>query len=227
VNLPGETILFRWISRGLLTIILVAAGSSAYFWTRSRVTVGIYRDRLRELSTEHAELRDRYNAAVRKTAVTELVVAEGRITVALRTVEGVIETIETPFSPDSEIYVDYVVADGRLWVRRIFDAETPPNRALVLDPKWGEVDWELAEVRYGKAVYRDLSDGRWVVTVTGDGSLGLARRDGEAPLQLSPPPRVQDYPELQEEIDARVHRITLGEVVRQVLPGRNDARSGN
>jgi len=33
----------------------------------------------------------------------------------------------TACRPDREVYADYVVLDGRLWIRRVFDAATAPE----------------------------------------------------------------------------------------------------
>jgi hypothetical protein len=81
---------------------------------------------------------------------------------------------------------------GRLWIRRVFSNDVPPERGVVINPLVDDVDWDSDNARYGKAIYRRLGEGRWVITVTGDGSLGLKRVEGE-PVQLSPPPPVRDF----------------------------------
>lgn len=153
---------------------------------------------LRDVERDRDAIRDRYNEAVRRTAVTELVVEDGRLEVIIRTTEGVERRIETPFDPRAEIYVDYAILDGRLWIRRVFDAYTPPESGLVIDPLVESIDWDQRPEGYGKAVYRSLSPGRWVITVTGNGSLGLARVEGETPTQLSPQPPVRPYEPVAE-----------------------------
>lgn len=146
---------------------------------------------IQTLESEREALRRQYNDAVQRTAVTELVVENGSLDVIIRTADGVAERIETPYDPGSEIYVDYAILDGRLWIRRIFDAYTPPESGLLIDPLVETIDWSQRPGGYGKAVYRSLSPGRWVITVTGNGSLGLARVEGddESPLQHQPPIR--------------------------------------
>jgi hypothetical protein len=179
--------------------------------------MGVYRDRLKVLTDDYEGLRKNYNQAVRKTAVTELLVEGKSLCVSIRTAEGVLKSIPTPFDPSGEIYVDYVVIDGRLWIRRIFDARTPPEKGVVIDPKLADVDWSNAGVAHGKAVYRSLTEGRWVVTVTGDGSLGLTLADRNAPPDLSPPPQVRDYDQIEREVKVDVDRIGVGDVMGQIF----------
>ena len=49
----------------------------------SRVAADIYRQRLTALGADYEALRGRYNEAVRKTAVTELLVKDGSLSVDL------------------------------------------------------------------------------------------------------------------------------------------------
>jgi len=181
---------------GFATVVAAStvAGVSGYQLINERRSAAEYRQRLADLRDQHDQLRRRYNEAVRKTAVTELIVENGRLDVVIRTEQGELRRIETPFDPRSEIYVDYVVLDGRLWIRRIFDQYTPPGSALVIDPVVEDVHWPARPKAHGKAVYRSLEDGRWVVTVTGDGSLGLARKKPrKEPTELQSRPRVSDF----------------------------------
>jgi len=53
----------------------------------------------------------------------------------------------------------------------------------------------------GKAVYRKLTEGRWLVTVTGNGSLGLERARREAVVLLSPAPPVADFAAVRQDLD--------------------------
>ncbi len=182
------------------------------------IAAEIYRDRLKALSHSYEHLRQTHNQAVKRTAVTELMVSGGRLSVVIKTADGMRQVIDTPFDPYSEVFVDYVVIEGRLWIRRLFDARTQPTDALVLDPLLGEVDWDAPETVYGKAVYRRLGEGRWVVTVTGSGSLGLARRpDQGEPIELTPAPAVQDYPQLQRQIDRQIDQIGIGQVLGKLI----------
>lgn len=184
---------------------------------RSQMEVEVYRDRLRRLSHEYEDLRNTYNEAVRRTAVTELVVEAGTLEVAIRTADGVERRLPTPFDPREEIYVDYVVAGGRLWIRRLFDARTSPEEGLLIDPQWTHVAWDASNVRYGKAVYRQLDPGRWIVSVTGDGSLGLARRAPDEDVALHPAPPVRDFAEIETEVAAAMDRISHADVLRKIL----------
>ena len=184
---------------------------------QSQMEVEVYRDRLRILSGEYEDLRRTYNDAIRRTAITELVVDEGKLEVAIRTADGAERRIPTPFDPREEIYVDYVVAGGRLWIRRLFDAHTSPVEGLVIDPQWADVAWDAPDMRYGKAVYRQLASGRWVVSVTGDGSLGLAPRTPGEDITLQPAPPVRDFEEIETEVTAAIDRISHAEVLKKIL----------
>jgi hypothetical protein len=111
--------------------------------------------------------------------------------------------------------------DGRLWIRRVYDDHTAPGDGQVIDPDVSDIDWSSEKVQYGKAVYKLLNDGRWVVSVTGDGSLGLAPKteDGGKPLALAPP--VQDFKEIEKKIDTEVGEITVMDVLTSLMPARN------
>ena len=109
--------------------------------------------------------------------------------------------------------MDYVVLDGRIWIRRIFDAKTAPDKALLIDPALANVEWkDKPGVAVGKAVYRSLSDGRWVVTVSGDGSLGLSKVDG--PVELAAAPQVTDHKSITDDAAREAGSITPGDVWR-------------
>ena len=80
----------------------------------------------------------------------------------------------------------------------------------------------LSSASHGKAAYRALSEGRWVVDVTGDGSLGLARRDPHERVNLSRPPPMRQFAPLDQAVQSRMGRVGLGEaiqaVARQIQP---------
>jgi hypothetical protein len=146
--------------------------------------------------------------------VTELRVEDGALSVVIRDATGTERTIDTPYDPSREIYVDFAILDGRLWIRRVFDASTPPEEGLVIDPGLAEVDWSLDPESHGKAAYRSLEEGRWVVSVSGDGSLGLARPEpGDTPA-LSPPPAIQRHAPLDEAVGERLRSIRPEEALR-------------
>lgn len=212
------------MSRRVLTVFLAVVTLGAlvmgYRLVRSDIAAEIYRERLRSLADSYDQLRRTYNDAVKKTAVTELIVREGRLSVAVRTVEGVRQVIDTPFDPSNEVFVDYIVLDGRLWIRRVFDSHTPPASGVVIDPVLERINWQAPGLAVGKAVYRRLDEGRWVVTVTGDGSLGLARQDEPDPASpLSPPPAIQDYPQVEAEADRQIDRISTLDVLQRFVSG--------
>lgn len=190
------------------------AGVAGYQLLRVGLESDVYRERLEQTSRDYALLRGQYEQAIRRTAVTELVVDEGRLSVAIRDAVGVRRVIETPFDPSHEIYVDYAVLDGRLWIRRVFDDRTPPGEGVLVDPGLAQVDWDAHGEAYGKATYRSLAPGRWVVSVSGDGSLGLARLGDGEPSVLSPPPAVRDYEPVESARDDALRELGFLEVVR-------------
>ncbi len=207
------------IVRGIALVLAttaVVAGFLLFQLVGVSFEAEIYRDRLSELARDNAALRDRYNQAVRQTAVTELVVTDGALAVVVRTLDGSLETIQTPFDPAREIYVDYVVREGRLWIRRIFDDRTPPGDGVLVDASIADIDWsQESSGAHGKAAYRQLSAGRWVVTVTGDGSLGLAPATGE-PVVLAPPPPVRRYPPVADEAADALRALEPREVAERL-----------
>jgi hypothetical protein len=212
----------RFVVRSLVCVSIVALAAVVvalgYRLVRADVTVALYEERLSEVASDYEDLRATYNDAVRRTAITELHVNDGALCVRVRTVEGVQRTIDTPFDPSGEIYVDYVVKDGRVWIRRVFDESTPPSQALVIDPVFADVDWDDASARLGKAVYRSLSEGRWVITVTGDGSLGLVKADDPSlRTDLVAAPEVREFDELEEEVDARVRDAGPADLWRALI----------
>ena len=198
-------------------VLLGVAGFVGYRLIEANLKADIYRDRLTELADDYDQLRQTYNQAVRKTAVTELVVEDGKLSVSIRNARGVVKQTPTPFDPSGEVYVDYVVLDGRLWVRRVFDAKTPPSEGVIVEPELAEVGWDDPKLAHGKAVYRRLSEGRWVVTVTGDGSLGLAKATGDQPVDLTATPPVRNFQPVDEQARAEVDRIGPGDVVRRLV----------
>ena len=206
------------MKRGVLVGLLVGglgiSGSVGYRMLRSDLTADVYRARLESLSSDYARLHASYQEVIRRTAVTELRVEDGRLRVAIRDAAGQERVFETPFDPSREIYVDYAVLDGRLWIRRVFDAATPPDAGLVVDPHLADVDWSDDPEGYGKAAYRSLGEGRWVVTVTGDGSLGLAPADEDERVELAPPPPVRRYEPVESAVDAQLAAIRPVEALR-------------
>jgi hypothetical protein len=202
------------IASVLFVLFLGICFVGAYRLVEAQVAADVYGARLAELARDYDQLRAQYDEAVRRTAVTELQVRDGALFVSIRTLAGERRTIPTPYDPSSEIYVDYVVVDGRLWIRRVFDAATPPEEALVIDSDLRQVDWEAEGALHGKAAYRALGEGRWVVTVTGDGSLGLARAGVEEPLALATAPPIRRYDPVEDEVGDAMGGFGPGEVLR-------------
>ncbi len=201
----------------VLILLVTLCGLAAFRLLEASLAAEIYRDRLAELAADYEALRERYNRAVRRTAVTELVVEGGKLRVVVRSADGELQTFESSLDPSKEIYVDYVVHGGRLWIRRVFDEATPPGEGLVIDPRLVDVDWGLETGSYGKAAYRELGEGRWVVDVTGDGSLGLARREPGAALDLQPPPAVRRYAPMEEEVQLALAAIRPSEALQALV----------
>jgi hypothetical protein len=206
------------MARGLLVTVLAAVfaltGLSGYQLLRTGLAADVYRARLEETVVDYEALRSQYNQAVRRTAVTELVVEDGRLSVAIRDAGGSIRSIETPFDPSREIYVDFVVLEGRLWIRRVFDDRTPPEQGVLVDPALAEIDWSGDDAAHGKAAYRALGPGRWVVSVTGDGSLGLTRASDDTPAELAPPPSLRSYEPIESELENDLGELGPAEVLR-------------
>jgi len=199
-------------------VVIAAAGVVSYRLMRTAIEADIYRQRLSDLADRYNDLRTTYNRAVRRTAVTELLVEDGEICVSIRTAEGEIKRIATPYRAGAEIFVDYVVIDGRMWIRRVFDSDTSPNGGVVIDPKLAQVDWDELHAASGKAAYRKLDEGRWVVTVTGNGSLGLVKREGSSD-ELVSPPSVRDYPPTMDQINSDIAQIGTVDVFKRAMGG--------
>ncbi len=208
----------------VLILLVGAAAFGAFRLLEASLEAEVYRERLSQVSADYAALREQYNQAVRRTAVTELVVEDGALSVVIRTAEGELQTLGTPFDPSREIYVDYVVLNGRLWIRRLFDDATAPDDGMLVDPRFIDVDWASDDQSHGKAAYRSLEPGRWVVDVTGDGSLGLTRRADDAVVELAPPPPVREYEPIAGEVEERLGSIRAGEAL-DALVRQLDLRS--
>jgi len=195
----------------ILAVLAVAGGYALFLVLEADLTAEVYRGRLAELALDHEALRERYNRVVRRTAVTELLVEDGSVRVVVRTADGDLQVLDSPYDPANEIYVDYVVREGRIWIRRLFDEKTPPGEGMVIDPRFIDVDWGAEAESYGKAAYRELGPGRWVVDVSGDGSLGLARREPSDRVELAPPPEVRQYAPVEVEVREALAGIGVAE----------------
>jgi hypothetical protein len=196
----------RHILPGLLAAGLCVCG---FFWLREEVTTRIYQQKLEALAGEYAELADQYNHAVRQSAITELLVGENQVTVLIRTVDGEVRRIETPFDPRREIFVDYLVSNGRIWIRRLFDQSTPPEDGLLIDPEWDVIDWKSPDIQYGKAIYRSLQPGTWSIQVSGNGALSLERAPDSRPELLASAPAIRSYEEIRIAMDQEIESISF------------------
>lgn len=204
----------------LLSALLLGAMSLAgYQWARASVASEVYRDRLGSMQQEYAALAEDYNQAVTPKPVTELLVEQGTISVIIREGGGETRTIPTHFRAEREVFVDYALIDGRLLIRRIFDEDTAPKYALQIDEQLVEVDWDDPRAMYGKAIYRRLEDGRWVISVTGDGSLGLKRLEPGEEHELTRHPAVREFAPIEVPNEDDVERIGAGDVLRHWFGG--------
>lgn len=218
---PG--VVSAFVSRGLPALAALAfAGIAGLFGlslARAHVERDVYRDRLRALASDYETLRDTYNTAVRQTSVTELIVEDGELSVAVRDATGGERTVDTPYDPSNEIYVDYAVVGGRVFIRRVFDGATPPVNGVVINPELAAIDWDDANNELGKAVYRSLGEGRWVIGVAGNGGLGLRRVLPDEIVTLAPPPEVGSFAEIEEEADEARQTVGWQDVLDAVLGG--------
>ncbi|MEX0324409.1 MAG: hypothetical protein AB3N63_19790 [Puniceicoccaceae bacterium] len=204
----------RFFFPGLFTACIVVCG---FLWVKEEVTSRIYREKLATLAGDYASLAEQYNYAVRESAITELDVTEDSVTVVIRTLEGEIKRIETPYDPKTEIFVDYLVGNGRIWIRRIFDQATPPAEALVIDPVWEHADWSSKDLKYGKVVYRALEPGIWSIQVSGSGALSLEPAGSSSIQALIPSPEIKSYEEIQLNLDQEVREIGAADLWNYLL----------
>lgn len=199
----------RYFVPGLLTAAVCVCG---YFWAREEVASRIYRQKIESLAADYSALASQYNLAIRQSAITELQVDERSVAVLIRTVDGAVRRIETPFDPAKEIFIDYIVGRGRIWIRRIFDQSTPPESALVIDPVWDVVDWQDGDMKYGKVIYRSLSPGIWAIQVSGNGSLNLEPSAVSQADALAAAPEILSFEEIKLAMDEEVRSITIADV---------------
>ncbi len=207
----------RLIWAGALGLCAGAAVMLGFRMTRADVEAEVYRERLQTLTLDYEALRAKFNEAVHRSAVTELLVKDGALSVRVRSPLGVVEETPTPFDPAGEIYVDYVLVDGRLWIRRVFDGSTPPNKGVVIDPKVETIDFSSPNVAHGKAIYRSLEEGRWIVTVTGSGALGLTKISDDVQVELVEAPPVHEFEEVALEAEARMAGVGIVDVWQRLI----------
>lgn len=202
-----------------LPLSLIALGVAAiagYQWARANVAKDIYRDRLTSLQAEYEDLAQEYNQAITPRPVTELLVEDGTVCVIVRKGDGELVRVPTTFNAwEDELFVDYALVDGRLLIRRVFDEHTAArsDKAVVIDPDLVEVDWQDPGIPFGKAIYRSrMADGRWIISVTGDGSLGLKQVSEDIAVTLTAEPEVKKFEPIDERADEAVEKIGVGDV---------------
>ncbi|MEQ8844285.1 MAG: hypothetical protein RIB58_05465 [Phycisphaerales bacterium] len=205
---------------GVVALALVVLGCFLLLSkARAELRADIYRDRLQDIAGQYAALADRYNSAVAQQAVTELVVEDGQMSVRVRSRRGVETVVPTSLDPSNEIYVDYVVIGGRLWIRRVFDDRTPPIEGVVIDPELVDIDWDEPDALVGKAVYRALGEGVWQVSVTGQGALGLVRVDESRRRPLIEAPELLEFETIDASVREEAERVSFGDLWRKAIGG--------
>ncbi len=198
-------------------IAIGAAVTAVYSMGRNQVVEGIYREKLSEVVEAHEKLRTRYESAMKKTIVTEIEVKGGEVNLLVRSVEGVVKRIPTDLDPRDEVFVDYLVIDDRLLIRRVYGDKTPPAEGVAIDPELVDVDWDDESIQRGQSIYRGkLTEGRWLVTMTGNGALDLTKAEGETPPLVAGPPTIKKFEEVTDEINAEVETVKTTEVIEKL-----------
>lgn len=207
----------------LSVITLCMATFAGYQWAKASVAQEIYRDRLTSLQADYQQLAQQYNQAVTPRPVTELLIEDGKVCVIVRKGDGELVRVPTPFNAkENQVYVDYIVADSRLLIRRVFEFHkvnaVPPDKVIYVDPDLLEIQWDPEKIPYGKALSSsNMADGRYVISVTGDGSLGLKKVSEDTTITLTSRPKVKEYEPVDERADEAVDRIGVGDVWRHLV----------
>ena len=217
---------------GLVLCVLVVLG---YQFFKMKMLVGHYKEGVVEITQKYQsvldeynravdtfnELKSRYNEVLARTIITELKVENNKCSVILKNSEGVLAEIPVEVNLGKEVFVDYIYFDNRLFIRRVFDSGTAPERAadiLALQNVRGflpaAIDWSDPKFRSGKSIYRKLTDGSWMITVTGGGALDIDRKENIPHLEFISPLEgflLKDYkPEngelLQKAFDEKINR---------------------
>lgn len=206
----------KWVFLPLTFATLGIASLLGYQWAKATVAQDIYRDRLTSLQSDYQQLAEQYNQAITPRPVTELLVEDGTVCVVVRRGDGELVRVPTTFNAwEDELFVDYALVDGRLLIRRVFDEHTAARseQAVVIDPELVEVDWEDPTIPFGKAIYRSrMADGRWIISVTGDGSLGLKQIAEDSQITLAKQPEIKEFEPVDERADEAVEQIGVGDV---------------
>jgi hypothetical protein len=217
---------------GILLCALVVLG---YQFFKMKMLVGHYKEGVVEITQKYQgvldeynraadmfrELKTRYNEVLARTIITELKVENNKCSVILKNSEGVLAEIPIDVNLLKEVFVDYIFFDNRLFIRRVFDSGTAPERApdiLALQNVRGflpaAIDWSNPKFRFGKSIYRKLTDGTWMITVTGGGALDIDLKQNIPHLEFISPLEgflLKDYkPEdgelLQKAFDEKINK---------------------
>jgi len=206
----------------LALVALALAAVAGYRWARATVAQEIYRNRLVALENDYRQLTQQYNQAITPRPVTEILVEDGRVCVVVRKGD---ELVRVPTHFDirkNEVYVDYILADQRLLIRRVFEFNkvnaVPPDKVVYIDKDLLEVDWDPDRIPYGKSLsFSKREDGRYIISVTGDGSLGLKQVSSSTEVDLESVPRVKDYPPIEEAAHKEIDAIGVADVWRYLI----------
>lgn len=215
---PSISGVFHRVTTLLSIVLLAGAGFLGYQVLRNGVAADVYHDRLVELNDDHHELIEQYNQAVTRTAVTELVVKDGTVCVNVRTADGQVDEHPVDADPAHEIYVDYVVKGNRLLIRRVFDSRSAPDDSGLIDSDLLDLDWSDPTLKHSQAISRRFTDGRWIVTVSGDGALALAKVDSDVTVDLLRAPKIEDFDPV-EATQQEVKQITPADVFGRYFGG--------
>ncbi|MFN3168285.1 MAG: hypothetical protein ACE37H_14595 [Phycisphaeraceae bacterium] len=205
-----------------LFLLLALIGSAlaavaAYHWAKASVAQDVYRDRLVGLQDDYQRLAEQYNQAVTPRPVTELWVEDGEVCVVVRKGEDIVR-VPTDFDVrTNEVYVDYILADQRLLIRRVFEMNkltgVPPNKIVTIDKDLLEVDWDPQRVPYGLSLsFSGREDGRYLISATHNGSLSLKPIDENAEVRLTTRPPIKQFDPVDEQAHASVDAIGIGDV---------------
>lgn len=212
--------MMRRLGHVMFVGVLALALLLGYNFARSTIAADFYRDRFHDELRRNEALRQSFNEVVRKNVVTELVVNEDD-SVCVVFVDGNNEEkiVPTPFKKGAVVYVDFMMNDGRLYLRRLFDEKTAPADALVIDPQLQTVKTQPDSELFGNAPYARLNQrGRWVVNATHNGALELKKADDTAPREpIVRNLQVRDYKEIERDVNSKADEIGPQDVLNSLF----------
>ena len=138
--------------------------------------------------------------------------------VTVRTATGEVDRQPVDVDPTNDIYVDYVVKNGRLLIRRVFDSSRAPDDAGAVDSDLLQIDWNDPSVSHGQAIYRKLTPGRWIVAVSGTGALDLAKIKPSDEVELMKAPQIGAFDPV-EDTDKEIEKIGPTDVLGHFFGG--------